>query len=122
MGRPWRPPTAVSRHRVAVRSTSPGGARPTTTYFKNGDVAQVTDTAGLITKFTYDGLGRAVSSSEISDGFPSGVVTTVGYDKLSRVMSQIDPAATDRVTGAKHTPTTTTEYNYDGRHQADGRR
>jgi RHS repeat-associated protein len=96
------------------RVKSPGGQVQTTTYFKNGDVAQVTDVAGLVTKFGYDGLGRVVSKTEISDGYPAGLVTTASYDKLGRIFQQTDPATTNRVTGAVHTAVTTTTYNFDG--------
>ncbi|MCP2328803.1 RHS repeat-associated protein [Hamadaea flava] len=96
------------------RVTSPGGQVQTTTYFANGDVAQVTDPAQLVTRLGYDGLGRVVSKTEISDGYPNGVVTRVVYDKLGRITQQTDPATTNRVTGAVHTPVTTTTYDYDG--------
>ncbi|NUT32681.1 MAG: Teneurin-1, partial [Hamadaea sp.] len=96
------------------RVTSPGGQVQTTTYFANGDVAQVTDPAGLVTKLGYDLLGRAVSKTEVSDGYPLGVVTRIAYDKLGRIVQQTDPATTNRVTGAVHTAVTTTTYNYDG--------
>ncbi|MFC4131754.1 LamG-like jellyroll fold domain-containing protein [Hamadaea flava] len=96
------------------RVTSPGGQIQTTTYFANGDVAQVTDPAGLITKLGYDGLGRVVTKTEVSDGYPAGLVTKVVYDKLGRIAQQTDPATTNRVTGAVHTPVTTTVYNFDG--------
>ncbi|NUT18777.1 MAG: Teneurin-1 [Hamadaea sp.] len=96
------------------RTTSPGGQVQTITYFANGDVAQVTDPAGLVTKLAYDGQGRVVSKTEISDGYPNGVVTQVVYDKLGRIVRQTDPATTNRVTGAVHTAVTTTTYNFDG--------
>ncbi|NUT07339.1 MAG: Teneurin-1, partial [Hamadaea sp.] len=96
------------------RITSPGGQVQTTTYFANGDVAQVTDAAGLVTKLTYDGQGRVVTKTEVSDGYPAGLVTRVAYDKLGRIVQQTDPATTNRVTGAVHTPVTTTSYNFDG--------
>ncbi|MEV0274754.1 LamG-like jellyroll fold domain-containing protein, partial [Hamadaea sp. NPDC050747] len=38
----------------------------------------------------------------------------VAYDKLGRIVQQTDPATTNRVTGAVHTPVTTTSYNFDG--------
>jgi YD repeat-containing protein len=96
------------------RTTSPGGQVQTTTYFANGDVAQVTDPAGLVTKLAYDGLGRTVSKTEISDGYPAGLVTKAAYDKLGRVTRQTDPATRNRATGVVHTAVTTTVYNDDG--------
>jgi large repetitive protein len=96
------------------RVTSPGGQVQTTKYFANGDVAEVTDAAGLVTKLTYDGQGRVVTKTEVSDGYPAGLLTKVEYDRLGRITKQTDPATTNRVTGAVHTPVTTTEYNWDG--------
>jgi large repetitive protein len=94
--------------------TSPGGATQTTTYFHNGDLAQTTDAAGLVTKNTYDNLGRPLTKTVVSDSSPAGLVTGYGYDKLNRLASRTDPAVTNRVTGAVHTAKTTTGYDDDG--------
>src|SRR5439155_6234443 len=91
--------------------TSPGGARQTMVYNHTGDVAQTTDAAGLVTKYTYDGLGRVLTKTVVSDTFPAGLATTSTYDKLNQLTSRTDPPVTDRVTGAVHTARTTTTYD-----------
>lgn len=94
--------------------TTASGNQQTVVYYRSGDVAQVTDPAGKVTRFSYDGLGQVLSETEITDTFPSGLTTTYAYDKAGRVVSQSEPATTNRVTGAVHTGVTTTAYNVDG--------
>ncbi|MDJ0383208.1 LamG-like jellyroll fold domain-containing protein [Streptomyces sp. G-G2] len=96
------------------KTVSPGGATTTISYFRNGDIASMTDPNGLVTKFTYDNLGRVLTNTAISDTFPAGLVTSFGYDGESRVTSQTDAKATNRVTGAVHQPQTTTVFDADG--------
>jgi len=93
---------------------TPGGARQTVTYYRSGDVASVTDPAGKVTSFTYDGLGRVLTKTETSDRFPAGLTSRITYDKLGRIVSHTAPPVTNRVTGAVHTAVTTTVYNSDG--------
>jgi RHS repeat-associated protein len=99
---------------LPAKATTPGGAASTMTYFKNGDLAQVADAAGQVTKYSYDGLGRTLTKTVVSDSFPNGLVTSYSYDGLGQAVSETDPAITNRVTGAVHTPVTTTTYNPDG--------
>ncbi|GIF97014.1 LamG-like jellyroll fold domain-containing protein [Catellatospora citrea] len=94
--------------------TTPGGAVQTVEYLISGDVAKVTDPAGLVTKYTYDQLGRKITETEVNKSFPAGVTTSYAYDKANRIRTQTDPAITNRVTGAQHTAVTTTEYDRDG--------
>ncbi|MFJ8580372.1 LamG-like jellyroll fold domain-containing protein [Micromonospora sp. NPDC093277] len=94
--------------------TSPAGTRQQLFYFPNGDLARTVDAAGKETRYTYDGLGRVTTTKEITETFPSGVTTTYEYDKLGRTVARTDPATTNRVTGAVHTPVTTTVYDDDG--------
>ncbi|MFC3992333.1 LamG-like jellyroll fold domain-containing protein [Actinoplanes siamensis] len=98
---------------LPTKVTMPGGGFQTVTYFKSGDVAQVTEPAGKITKFTYDALGRVLTETEISSINPDGVTTTHSYDRLDREVSEKAPAVTNRVTGAVHTEVTTTVYDLD---------
>ena len=86
----------------------------TTTYFSNGDVATMTDAVGLVTKFTYDNLGRPKTRTVVPDTFPAGLTTTVTYDGLGRVRTQTNPPVINRVTGAVHTAKTTADYDVDG--------
>ncbi len=94
--------------------TTPSGDKQSVVYYRSGEVASVTDPAGKVTRFTYDGLGRVLSETETTDTFPAGLTTQYAYDGLGRVVSQTDPATTNRVTGAAHTAVTTTVYNVDG--------
>src|SRR5205814_1946145 len=93
--------------------TSPGGARETVSYLANGDIVQTTDAAGLVTRYTYDGLGRIATQTAVSDTYPAGLTTSYTYDKQSRVATQTNPPVTNRVTGAIHTARTTMSYDAD---------
>jgi RHS repeat-associated protein len=93
---------------------TPGGAKQAVRYYANGDVAEVTDPAGKITRFFYDGLGRVLTETEISDTFPAGLTTSHSWDRLGREVTQTEPGVTNRVTGAVHTARTTIGYDADG--------
>ena len=99
---------------LPTKIVTPGGATQTVTYFKSGDVAQVTEPTGKITKYTYDSLGQVLTETEISATYPVGVVTSHTYDRMGREVTQTDPASTNRVTGAVHTQVSTTTYDVDG--------
>ncbi|WP_329105020.1 ricin-type beta-trefoil lectin domain protein [Micromonospora sp. NBC_01699] len=93
---------------------TPGGAKQTVRYYSSGDVAEVIDPTGKITRFTYDGLGRRLTETEITDTYPAGLTTTNTYDQQGRRVTQTEPAVTNRVTGAVHTAKITTGYDPDG--------
>ena len=95
-------------------TTSPGGAVNTIVYTAAGDVAKTTNAEGLVSTFTYDGLGRAATKTEVSDTYPNGLATSYTYDGQDRVTSQTDPVVTDRITGATHNATTSSTYDVDG--------
>ncbi|GAA4235731.1 hypothetical protein GCM10022254_43610 [Actinomadura meridiana] len=99
---------------LPYRTVSPGGAANTISYLHTGDVASVTDAAGKVTRFTYDGLGQLLTATEVTDAYPTGLTTSYTYGDLGQVLTQTDPPVTNRVTGAVHTSRTTTEYNADG--------
>lgn len=99
---------------LPVKSMTPGGATSTVAYFSDGDVASTTDPNGLVDSYTYDNIGRVLTKTEVSDSYPNGLTTSYTYDRNSNVVSETDPAVTDRVTGAVHTPKTTTVYDADG--------
>lgn len=104
--------------------TTPAGALTRYAYFTSGDLARITDPVGLVTAFTYDGLGRQLTVSETwteagTDPGTDPAVThaaTAGYeyDRAGRVVVERSPAFTNRVTGAVHTPVTTTTFDVDG--------
>ncbi|MFC3572807.1 LamG-like jellyroll fold domain-containing protein [Streptomyces yaanensis] len=99
---------------LPVKTISPGGAVNQVSYFANGDVASTTDAIGLVTSYTYDGLGQVTSQKSVSDTYPSGLTTTYKYDAAGQVTEEDDPQLTDRVTGATHAAVTTTVYDDDG--------
>ena len=99
---------------LPVKTVSPGGAVNTIAYFHDGDVASTTDSSGLVTEYTYDGVGQVLTKTEVSDSYPNGLTTSYVYDKDGEVVGETDPPVTDRVTGAVHTEATTTVYDPDG--------
>ncbi|MEV5752124.1 LamG-like jellyroll fold domain-containing protein [Actinoallomurus sp. NPDC052308] len=99
---------------LPYKTTSPGGAITTVTYFHNGDVASVTDPDGQVTNFTYDGLGRVLTRTVVSDSYPNGLTTSYEYNGVDQPTKETDPPVTNRVTGAVHTAQTTTVYDADG--------
>ena len=100
--------------------TTPGGAVTLMRYFHNGDLAQITDADGQMTSYAYDGVGRVLAktitfnSKADGTGTASTLTSSYGYDGLGQVTSRTDPAVTDRVTGAVHTPVTANGYDTDG--------
>ncbi|MFD6712919.1 LamG-like jellyroll fold domain-containing protein [Micromonospora chalcea] len=94
--------------------TSPAGVRQQLFYFPNGDLARTVDAVGKEVRYTYDGIGRITAKKEITESFPAGLETIYEYDRLGRVVTQTEPATTNRVTGAVHTPVTSTVYDDDG--------
>jgi len=94
--------------------TTAAGAVQQVTYFTSGDVAKVTDPAGKVTNYTYDALGRIVTSKEVTSTFPTGLTTSYTYDSAGRVAQRTNPSVTNRVTGAVHTAVETFTYNLDG--------
>ena len=96
--------SAVPPKGLLWKTVSPAGAVTQTLYNANGDIAETINADGLTTTYTYDGIGRKISQTvKLSDTFP-GLITTYTYDADGRVTQQTDPAVTDRVTGAVHTP------------------
>ncbi|MGW2696099.1 LamG-like jellyroll fold domain-containing protein [Streptomyces sp. NPDC001296] len=99
---------------LPYRTVSPGGATTTISYFKNGDIASMTDPDGLVTSFTYDNIGRMLTKKAVSDSFPAGLTTTYTYDGDSQITGEVDPAVTNRVTSATHQKSTSTVFDADG--------
>jgi RHS repeat-associated protein len=99
---------------LLANEKTPGGATTAYGYFVNGDLAQVTSPGGLITKFTYDGLGRKVSETQVSDSFPGGVTTAYVYDSMSRVVGETGAAVKNEITGVTHTAKVTRTFDDDG--------
>ncbi|MFC8360260.1 LamG-like jellyroll fold domain-containing protein [Streptomyces griseorubiginosus] len=90
------------------------GATTSNRYYANGDLAEVTSPSGLVTSYTYDGLGRQTSEKQVSDSFPSGVTTTYGYDNASRLVTETGAGVKNEITGTTHAARITRSYDEDG--------
>ncbi|MFD1661856.1 DNRLRE domain-containing protein [Streptomyces caeni] len=90
------------------------GGVTTRRYTTAGDLAQVTDPAGVVTGYTYDALGRETGDKLISDAYPDGVTTSTAYDGESRPVTVTGPVTTNRITGIQHQAKTTYTYDPDG--------
>jgi RHS repeat-associated protein len=99
---------------LPVSSTDARNAVTKFSYYANGDLAQITEPSGLITRFAYDALGRKISETEISDSYPAGVTSSYSYDAESRLTSTTEPATTDAVTGTRHQQQVNQTYDADG--------
>ncbi|MEU7827460.1 LamG-like jellyroll fold domain-containing protein [Nonomuraea sp. NPDC049129] len=99
---------------LLASTTTPGGRTTRYSYRQNGDLAQVVDAAGLTTKYDYDSAGRPISETKISDTFPNGVSTSMGYDALNHLTATVGPATTDVINGVKHLPWVLYTYDVDG--------
>ncbi|MFJ9121900.1 LamG-like jellyroll fold domain-containing protein [Streptomyces sp. NPDC102394] len=99
---------------LVLTQTTTGGTQTSYGYFANGDLAQVTSPSGLVTSYTYDGLGRKLTEKQVSDSFPDGVSTRYGYDQASHVVSETGAGVKNEVTGTTHTAKITRSYDEDG--------
>lgn len=102
------------------RTVDARGTETRNRYYANGDLAETegprreVENSGLITRYTYDALGRKITETEVSDTHPQGLTTTFTYDERNLLVRVTEPAVTDAVTGVKHTRATTTTYTPDG--------
>ncbi|MEV7679883.1 LamG-like jellyroll fold domain-containing protein [Streptomyces sp. NPDC088341] len=94
---------------------TPAGAVTSYGYFANGDLAQSVSPSGLTTKFTYDGLGRKLTETQISDAHPAGITSAYVYDSLSRVISETGVEVRNEITDVTHTAKITFTYDADGK-------
>jgi RHS repeat-associated protein len=90
------------------------GATTTNRYYANGDLAEATSPSGLVTSYTYDGLGRQTSEKQVSDAFPEGVTTTYDYDSASRLVTETGAGVKNEITGTTHAARITRSYDEDG--------
>ncbi len=81
-------------------------------YFRSGDLAQVTEPSGLVTKFGYDRLGRTATKTEVWGGRET--TTTYSYDEQSRVTKTVMPGHRDAVSGTDHQQQVVQTYDVDG--------
>jgi YD repeat-containing protein len=98
---------------LPLTTRSAGGREQRTEYNAAGDAVRLTDPAGLVTEFTFDGLGRASSRTVISTAYPDGQVTTYRYE-ADDLVETTEPPVTNAVTGAVHTARTADVFDADG--------
>ncbi|WP_433539968.1 RHS repeat-associated core domain-containing protein [Streptosporangium sandarakinum] len=90
------------------------GSETTYRYTSAGDLAEQTSPSGLVTKFTYDAVGRMLTRTEVSEAHPTGATTTFAYDGLGRMLTQTGPGVKNEVTNVTHTAKITYTYDADG--------
>ncbi|MBL7632607.1 RHS repeat protein, partial [Frankia sp. CN6] len=99
---------------LLLSHTDLGGKTTTYGYDAKGDLRRDQDPAGLVHEYTYDELGRQLTSKEISDTFPAGLTTSYAYTKLGQVAQVTSPGAANLITSVVHTPVTTNTYDANG--------
>jgi RHS repeat-associated protein len=84
-------------------------------YYFNGSIANVQMYQRALSASEVTGLYNAgYTGATVATPTPNGLVTQYTYDGLDRVSQESDPATTDVVTGAVHTPTIVSVYDADG--------
>ncbi|GAA1021244.1 hypothetical protein Aple_059670 [Acrocarpospora pleiomorpha] len=83
-------------------------------YNSSGDLAELTESSGLVTRFTYDPLGRVLSRTVVSDAYPAGVTTTFAYDGRSALTRQTGPGLLNELSSVSHTAEARLTYDADG--------
>ncbi|WP_307874373.1 DNRLRE domain-containing protein [Frankia nepalensis] len=94
--------------------TDANGRTTTYEYSSAGDLRRDVDPVGLVHDYTYDELGRQLTSKETSDTYPAGLTTSYTYSKLSLVATVTEPGVTNPVTNVTHTRVTTNSYDANG--------
>ncbi|MFD9420449.1 LamG-like jellyroll fold domain-containing protein [Streptomyces goshikiensis] len=98
---------------LVATKKSTGGTTVAYAYFANGDLAKATAPSGLVTSHTYDGIGRKLTETQISDTHPDGVTTSYTYDAMSRISSETGPGVKNEITGVTHTAKVSRTYDAD---------
>ncbi|MFF5977140.1 LamG-like jellyroll fold domain-containing protein, partial [Streptomyces sp. NPDC012769] len=99
---------------LVATTRSTGGASTSYAYFASGDLAKSTAPSGMVTTYTYDGIGRKLTETQVSDGTPAGVTTSYAYNAMSRITSETGPGVKNEITGATHTARVSRTYDADG--------
>ncbi|MGW6971636.1 LamG-like jellyroll fold domain-containing protein [Streptomyces sp. NPDC054952] len=100
---------------LVASTKSTGGLTVSHAYFASGDLARTTTPSGLATSYTYDGIGRRLSETQVSDATPNGVTTSYTYNAMSRVSTETGPGVKNEITGVTHTAKTSRTYDADGK-------
>ncbi|MFJ3900934.1 LamG-like jellyroll fold domain-containing protein [Streptomyces sp. NPDC090025] len=99
---------------LVASKKSTGGATVSYAYFASGDLARTTAPSGAVSTYTYDGIGRKATETQISDANPAGVTTSYAYNAMSRVVAETGPGVQNEITGVTHTARISRAYDADG--------
>ncbi|MFF5977028.1 LamG-like jellyroll fold domain-containing protein, partial [Streptomyces sp. NPDC012769] len=99
---------------LVATKKSTGGATVSYAYFASGDLAKTTAPSGAVTTYTYDGIGRKLTETQISDANPAGVTTSYAYNAMSRLVAETGPGVKNEITGVTHTARISRTYDADG--------
>jgi RHS repeat-associated protein len=99
---------------LVASTTDPRGQVTSYRYNHNGLPARVTEPSGQVSEYKYTLRETVATRTVTSDTYPDGLETGYTYDDQDRVLTERDPTTTDAVTGRRHTPYVTTEYDADG--------
>lgn len=99
---------------LLLSSATPGGAVTSYSYYSDGDLAKVTEPSGRYTVYSYDLLGRALTSTVYTSADTSGLKTTYSYTAMSQPLTVTYPAVTNAITGVPHQLQDSYTYDTDG--------
>ncbi|MGH3505007.1 MAG: hypothetical protein ACRDQA_29555, partial [Nocardioidaceae bacterium] len=83
-------------------------------YHNSGGVARVTKPTGAKVMLKYNGLGRTLTRTVVTDAYPDGLATRYSYTPRSQLATATYPNVTDAVTGDSHTLQLSYTYGPDG--------
>ncbi|HEU5031548.1 MAG TPA: DNRLRE domain-containing protein [Spirillospora sp.] len=98
---------------LLTATTTPGGKTTHYAYYANGDLAQTTQPTGRQLRSTYDGIGRPLTQTEVTDTYPNGLTTAYTYDDRSNPLTVTAPGVVDQLSGKTHIAKTTYAYDAD---------
>ena len=98
---------------LLASATTPGGATTSYQYYSDGDLAQVTEPSGRGTVYTYDTLGRPLTSTVTTTSYPSGETTSYTYTPSNQLATVTYPGIVNPVTEATHKLQDTYAYDSD---------
>ncbi|HEX7168064.1 MAG TPA: DUF6531 domain-containing protein, partial [Acidimicrobiales bacterium] len=95
-----------------VRTEVDGRGKATSKrYNAAGDLVEVVDTAGLLTTYGHDELGRVTTEDAFGEGFPGGTTTTKTYDRMGEVATETAPVQAGAAGEPSHQLQTTHTYD-----------
>lgn len=87
---------------LLLSMTTPRGTKTSYSYYSNGDLAKVTEPSGKYTEYTYDALGRPLTSTVYTSTYPSGETTTYSYTQTGQQSAVTYPPVKNSVTNVTH--------------------